>query len=552
MSGASIDDEWGELIGDELSGPRPIGPAAKPHEPVEVAERGEAPERVPVPEKKGALGKAIAPPPPRLGPRSPERRTDSVLAVPREAASSSRSNMRRAAKSGVPTPSLRHATRRLVVPVPGEPAEPGLDSDELPITVEEGGVLPDVPSWGGQRESKPVTIPPTLVPAASEELAVVVSAPEDPSGALDLKSVSHLVPKKAEVLEEVLDEDSDVISVEPIPVSDSDVLEVSPAVPKTVTEAVPRLVSDLAALAEDAVPEEIDEPVSDGVPQFGALDDVVVEPSSRSATFEPELAMTGTGGWKPLMPWVLGSAALLLLGSFVWMSAGSGETKEQTKVAASAVAKASESSKAAPVQEKVDEKSAPADAVPAAAADAVAPEDELEEIVEEEAVEADDDPAPEIPAVDPGASKRYADAAAQYESTNDQESLEMMATSACAMDDGVKARSAFRKLVGGDRRSRVMVDCRERGVDVSAKGDGPTPAEMLRQGERALAAGDADKAEELARDSNRLERTQEAILLTAVAACAAGRVDRAVSLRRHLSSANRKTLKARCPGLPDA
>lgn len=559
MSGASIDDEWGELIGDELSGPRPIGPAAQPHEP------DEASERVPVPKKKGAPGKAIVPPPPRLGPRSPERRTDSVLAVPREAASSSRSNMRHAAKSGVPTPSLRHATRRLVVPVPGKPQEPGLDSDELPITVEDGGVLPDVPSWGGQRESKPVTIPPTLVPAASEELAVPVSAPEDPSGALDLKSVSHLALEKGEALEEVLDEDSDVISVEPVPVSDSDVLEVSPAVPKAVTEAVPRLVSDLEALAEDAVPEEIDEPVSDGVPQFGALDDVVVEPSGRSATFEPELAMTGTGGWKPLMPWVLGSAALLLLGSFVWMAAGSGDTKEQTKVAASAVAKASESSKASPVEEKIekkiekkiDEKAEPEDAVPAAAADPVAPEDEPEEIVEEEpededAVEADDEPASEISAVDPGASKRYADAAAQYESTNDQESLEMMATSACAMDDGVKARSAFRKLVGGDRRSRVMVDCRERGVDVSAKGDGPTPAEMLRQAERALAAGDADKAEELARDSNRLERTQEAILLTAVAACAGGRVDRAVSLRRHLSSANRKTLKARCPGLPDA
>lgn len=567
MSGASIDDEWGELIGDELSGPRPVGPTAKPHEPVELADSVDAePEvarvRVPVPKKKGTPGKAVVPPPPRLGPRSPERRTDSVLAVPREAAMSSRSNMRRAPKAAVPTPALRHATRRLVVPVPGKPDELGLDSDELPITVEDGGVLPDVPSWGGQRESKPVTIPPTLVPAASEELAVPVSAPEDPSGTLDLKSVSHLVPKKADAPEQFVEEDSDVISVEPIPVRDSDVLEISPAVPKTVTEAVPRVMSDLVALAEDAVPEVVDEPQSDGVPQFGALDDVVVEPSP-SATFEPELAMTANGGWKPLMPWVLGIAALLVLGSFVWMSAGSSDTNEQTKVAASAVAKASESTKAAP--EAVENKAEPEDAVPAAAADPVAPdddqpaEDELaededasNEPVEDDVVEEDGEPAPEIPALDPAAAKRYADAAAQYETTNDQESLEMMATSACAMDDGVKARSAFRKLVGGDRRSRVMVDCRERGVDVSAKGDGPTPGEMLRQGERALAAGDADKAEELARDSNRLERTQEAILLTAVAACAGGRVDRAVSLRRHLSSANRKTLKARCPGLPDA
>ena len=432
----------------------------------------------------------------------------------------------------------------------------------------------------GSGSPSPVTIPPTLVPTASEELAVPVSAPEDPSGSLDLKSVSHLVPKKKEAPEEVPEEDSDVISVEPIPVSDSDVLEVSPAVPKTVTEAVPRVMADLAELAEDAVPESVDEPQSDGVPEFGALDDVVVEPSSRSATFEPELAMTGTGGWKPLMPWVLGSAALLLLGSFVWMSVGSSDTKEQTKVAASAVAKASESSKASAAKDadekKAEPEAAPEAAVPAAGADAVAPtedepiedepiEDEpaadeavegepvADEPTEDEPVEADDEPAaPEVPAVDPAASKRYADAAAQYETTNDQESLEMMATSACAMDDGVKARSAFRKLVGGDRRSRVMVDCRERGVDVSAKGDGPTPAEMLRQGERALAAGDAEKAEELARDSNRMERSQDAILLTAVAACARGRVDRAVSLRRHLSSENRKTLKARCPGLPDS
>jgi len=585
VAGASIDDEWGELIGDELSGPRPIGPTAKSHDAVGVPEPLEAePEpdesldAVPVPKKKATPGKAVVPPPPRLGARSPERRTDSVLAVPRDA-SSSRSGMRRVSKKDSSS-SGRFATRRMLVPAPPKP-EPKIESDELPITVDDGVPLPDVPSWGGQRGSMPTSIPPTLVPAATDELALLVSEPADPSGTLDLKSVSQLVPKTPEPPQEVAEEDSDVISVEPVPVRDSDVIEVSPAVPKTVTEAVPRVVSDLAALAEREELESDEGPKADGVPEFGALDDVVVDPPSRPAKFEPALAMTATGGWKPLMPWILGSAALLLLGSLLWMSDGATTTKEQTEVAASAVAKASESSKAAPTtpgpakgaEPKEDSgaasAAAPLDEEPAAVEPAQAQPAEAEpadEPAEDEPAAdepAEDEPAadepaeaepaaPEIPAVDPDAAKRYADASAQYDSTNDQESLEMMAMAACAMDDGVKARSAFRKLVGGDRRGRVMIDCRKRSVDVTAKGDEPTPEEILRQAERALAAGDPDKAEELARASNRVERSQPAILLTAVAACAGGRVDRAVSLRRHLSSANRKTLKARCPGLPES
>jgi hypothetical protein len=121
-----------------------------------------------------------------------------------------------------------------------------------------------------------------------------------------------------------------------------------------------------------------------------------------------------------------------------------------------------------------------------------------------------------------------------------------MVASACQMDDGVKARSAFRKLRGGEQRARLMVSCRKRQIDVRAKGDGPTAPELVRKAKQALESGDAAAAVELARTSNNMERTQEAILLLGRAHCELEQVEDARALLRHLPVEAQPELETLC------
>ncbi|MCA9709597.1 MAG: hypothetical protein KDK70_27410, partial [Myxococcales bacterium] len=126
------------------------------------------------------------------------------------------------------------------------------------------------------------------------------------------------------------------------------------------------------------------------------------------------------------------------------------------------------------------------------------------------------------------------------------EALLEMAKAGCAMQEGPKARAAFRKLKGRAARSEAIVACREAGVDVLAKAEDYTGPELLAQARRALAAGDAKTALEKAHASNKVERSSAASLVKALAACALGDAAEAKRLQPHVSKKDRPELHAQC------
>ena len=147
------------------------------------------------------------------------------------------------------------------------------------------------------------------------------------------------------------------------------------------------------------------------------------------------------------------------------------------------------------------------------------PEPEAEPAPEPEA-EAEPEPVPvEAPRDASDDERVYAEAAAAYEASGDNDDLAKMARAACCLEDGAKARSAYRKLKGGDARGSVLRECKARAIDLGYKGDGYTTEEMLRNARRALEAGDFRKALEDAKQSNREERSKHALLVMAQAAC---------------------------------
>ncbi|MEM6993158.1 MAG: hypothetical protein AAF721_21775 [Myxococcota bacterium] len=408
--------------------------------------------------------------------------------------------------------------------------------------------------------------------------------------------------------------DSELISVKPVAVEPPAVpkpVEESTSVPALDEIAKATVAEEEAA----AISSRESVPHFGGLNDVAPARSARASSSSSGRAYVPQMAEPMVGGdGKSLMPWLLGVAAVAVLATLGWMALAPGDDKpavaaadktnkepaaqpEATKAAARAAVEPTPAKEPAPTENDADEAAATgsADAVPAVAGsdgEAVAESDggqpsaedsggaaaeggddgavpELAaEDPDEPTVEPTDEPAAEdppkpapsgtvdvsdgAPAIDPGAAERYDKAAALYAETPSQELLETMALAACAMDDGVKARSAFRKLKGGDVRKRVMIACRRSSVDLTAKGDDPTPAALVRAARRALAAGDHAKALELARKSNRIERSQDAVFVTALAACAAGDLEKAISTRRHLGKARKKQLAERCPGIePD-
>ncbi len=178
-------------------------------------------------------------------------------------------------------------------------------------------------------------------------------------------------------------------------------------------------------------------------------------------------------------------------------------------------------------------------------APAATPEDEASEPVA-------NDPAPTAdrqPAVDDAkhaAGLAYVAAVERYEQDRSNEALEAMVSAACAMDDGPRARSAFRKLRGGDQRSRVMVACRERGIDLWARVDGPTAGELLVVAQRQLDEGDYEHALQTARESNHVARNYGALMVMGIAQCKLGRPAEAEALERHLPPRMRRDLQIAC------
>ncbi|MCA9653474.1 MAG: hypothetical protein KC501_26395, partial [Myxococcales bacterium] len=268
---------------------------------------------------------------------------------------------------------------------------------------------------------------------------------------------------------------------------------------------------------------------------------------------------------RPKWPWlaggtaaVLGVVALLLLGSG---DEPKDETAKATEVGATADAKAPKgSAKAGPQAEDADEPSvADAGASPGAEADAP-PEAEAGDAAVVVAVADDGDATDEgpVPAVDDapspapttpssaGPSAAYLAAAAEHEATGSSDSLLAMILAACADDDGALARESMRKLKGKDQRSEAIITCRKRGVDVLANVKSYTGPEYLRRAQRAMEAGDAAKALELARASNKVERSGGATSLMTLAACILGDAEEARRMLPHVPKKRRPEVIEQC------
>lgn len=195
------------------------------------------------------------------------------------------------------------------------------------------------------------------------------------------------------------------------------------------------------------------------------------------------------------------------------------------------------------------------DADPAAGSAAAAPEPaaEAQPAPEEAAPAADADPDDldaeepgEDGAVSPALRAAYDDAVRTYEETRSQEALARVASSACAMNDHPAAYAAFRKLVGKDLRSTVVIRCRDVGIDVTVAAHRRSPEELVVMADEALANGEPQRAYKMARVSNRRRRSPEAIVMMGRAACALGNPTEARSLLRHLQAEERTALTEGC------
>lgn len=113
----------------------------------------------------------------------------------------------------------------------------------------------------------------------------------------------------------------------------------------------------------------------------------------------------------------------------------------------------------------------------------------------------------------------HALASRAWESEHDNAAVRVMALAACEMKDGALARAAFRKLKSPPIRTEVYTLCRARAVDVRANVSGYTPGELLVKARRELDRGEHDRAYELARSSNKLSHSSDALALMATCAC---------------------------------
>jgi|GEM_PF-5366997 len=122
------------------------------------------------------------------------------------------------------------------------------------------------------------------------------------------------------------------------------------------------------------------------------------------------------------------------------------------------------------------------------------------------------------------AAAAYKLAAQSYDDKRDNEAVFVMTQAACQMDDGPKARIAYRKLVGGDVRAKAATACKQRGIDLlalAAEG-GLTAIELYEQARAAADDNDWKNAFLLSKQSARVERRTESLQLMALSACKLG------------------------------
>jgi hypothetical protein len=150
---------------------------------------------------------------------------------------------------------------------------------------------------------------------------------------------------------------------------------------------------------------------------------------------------------------------------------------------------------------------------------------------------------------DSAIATRYAAAAARFEASGEARDLADMAVAACQLDEGPDARAAFRMLKGPQLRKEVLIACRKTEVDVRDDAVDYTAPELVRRAERALAAGDAETAMDVARESNKLDRTSAAVVVMSRAACVLRDADRAQTLLRHVAAEDRPIVREACRAL---
>jgi hypothetical protein len=278
------------------------------------------------------------------------------------------------------------------------------------------------------------------------------------------------------------------------------------------------------------------------------------------------------GGTKPRTVWI-GGAALLATAAIVGIAMRGGESPSPTapepsepapaaaraKVTPPPEAKAAADAHAAvmkdapPVAEEAqpdpDEGKAavqPGDPAAAPSEPAPVPSEPAPANAPSEPVPSEPAPAPSEPAPAPAGSADYETAKAEYDASGSQDALAAMVKAACAMDDGPSARSAFRKLKPTELRKDALSACTAAGIDPTLSLEGPTPEELVKRARRELEAGDPAAALETARDSNRMKRSRDAILVMTLAACAQSDAEEARRLRKHVAKDDRAEVDAAC------
>lgn len=565
--GSKIDDAWNDLLGDdEPSSPtRPSPPrVAAPTVP-----------RVAPPPGRSSAPASVPTVPSVAGPRAP-----AVGPVP---------GVRPAVPVVSPPPAV--AKPPDATPAPRKFSLPPLGRDRAaPAVSREAGVEPPRAS---SRMGAPSFVPPSRAPSS-------VAPP--PAGLPDLPPPPEYAPyaSSAEVPLELLDGpapdelDMDVDTSGSNPaiaardLEPGDELDIDVETSATALRAEPWPVGDeldidldtsgssSAIAARDLEDDDDDAGISSvevaNWKATGPVEEVVRDraPTGASPMVAPRRAVPfadvlPSTPARPKWPWlaggtaaVIGVVALLLLGSG---DEPKDETAKATEVGATADAKAPKgSAKAGPQAEDADEPSvADAGASPGAEADAP-PEAEAGDAAVVVAVADDGDATDEgpVPAVDDapspapttpssaGPSAAYLAAAAEHEATGSSDSLLAMILAACADDDGALARESMRKLKGKDQRSEAIITCRKRGVDVLANVKSYTGPEYLRRAQRAMEAGDAAKALELARASNKVERSGGATSLMTLAACILGDAEEARRMLPHVPKKRRPEVIEQC------
>lgn len=207
------------------------------------------------------------------------------------------------------------------------------------------------------------------------------------------------------------------------------------------------------------------------------------------------------------------------------------------------------------VADPIDAASEPAEAVVVPTPPEASPEPERPHAPTAPAVE---NPKAEVPKLVSPASgdtpppaagdqkQTYAAALARYEADPTNPGLLELTLTACALKLGPDARAAFHKLIGGKLRSKAVVKCRESDIDVTSKVEGYTGLEIANQAREALDGGDAKGALSLAKQSNRTERSHEALELMVLAHCELKQKKSARKMLRHVPEKRRRGLIREC------